>query len=236
MKIKRINFDQTTCVILGAGASRGASFVKDLPGTLPPLDTDFFTQAQRLSNHKPKNLIESLIKDTVSIFGNDFNLTMEKYFTQIEHLSNVFEDYKLQGRPADNPFRAVRSGFLQILAAVIDESLGREPNCKFHECLVKSLSDGDSILSFNYDYLMDHHLKKFGQAKWNPREGYGVPAYVQTKKGRGTEYWAYKNEATGKIEYPAKSLKLSKMHGSINWFPVSSEKSMPRLQQLYLIK
>jgi hypothetical protein len=42
--------------LLGAGATRGASFVRltDNP-CLPPLDTDFYAQLQRIQNKSTKN-------------------------------------------------------------------------------------------------------------------------------------------------------------------------------------
>jgi hypothetical protein len=58
----------------GAGATRGASFVRltDNP-CLPPLDTDFYAQLQRIQNKKHKEMIESVIQDTVDLFGVNFN-------------------------------------------------------------------------------------------------------------------------------------------------------------------
>ncbi|MBI4057243.1 MAG: SIR2 family protein [Elusimicrobia bacterium] len=234
MKIERIGFNQQAVVVLGAGATRGASFValKEKQGkALPPLDTDFFTQTQRLSQAKPKELLGGLIENTVDIFGKNFKLTMEGFLTHIEHLSIVYEDYKLTGRPAENPYPAIRAQFLQVLAALLDEAIGREPKCVFHEALVKSLSSQDMIISFNYDWLIDYALKIHGSQKWNSRKGYGVNVFVQKKKAKGTEYWAWVNPVSGQKEYPNQSITLLKMHGAMNWFPVPTDrKSTPRLQ------
>ena|SRR5216684_1420466 len=89
MNIDRIGFDGKAVVILGAGATRGAEFVSKSRGALPPLDKDFFTQAQRLSTAKPKELIEKLIKDVVTTFGNNFALTMEGYLTRLEQNKQI---------------------------------------------------------------------------------------------------------------------------------------------------
>jgi hypothetical protein len=230
MRISQIDFDNPMVIVLGAGASRGASFVNELPGTLPPLDSDFFTQAQRLSNSKPKALVLELIRNTVDIFGTNFNLTMEGFLTHIEHLSNVFEDYRLQGRPAGNPYPSVRQQFLQVLAAVLDEAIGRHPSCEYHKTLIHFASIDDTILSFNYDWLIDMTLRDHAYAKWNPRSGYGVDAYVLRNRGKGTEYWAGTDPTTGKKSYPASTVTLLKMHGSLNWFPVPADSDGSRLQ------
>src|SRR5882757_7252910 len=120
MIINRIGFDDKTVVVLGAGATRGAEFVKDAKGAEPPLDRDFFTQAQRLSTAKPSELVEQLIKDVVKTFGGNFSLTMEGYLTRLEQLSHVLDDYRFRGRPPSNRFVRMRAHFLQVLAAVMD--------------------------------------------------------------------------------------------------------------------
>src|SRR5687768_3334680 len=75
----------STVYILGAGATRGASFVKDTSICKPPLDADFFTQIQRIRNPKHQQLIDDVIADAVRMFGTNFNLTLETMFTTIEH-------------------------------------------------------------------------------------------------------------------------------------------------------
>src|SRR5207249_4162273 len=112
MIIDRIGFDDRTVVVLGAGATRGAEFVKNAKGAEPPLDRDFFTQAQRLSTAKPTVLVEKLIEDVVTTFGNNFSLTMEGYLTRLEQMSHVLDDYKFRGRPPTNEFVKMRAHFL----------------------------------------------------------------------------------------------------------------------------
>jgi hypothetical protein len=225
MEIPRIEFNQPAVVILGAGVTRGASFVRDLPGTLPPLDTDFFTQAQRLSTAKPKSLVADLVRNAVKTFGTNFSLSMEGFFTQIEHLSHVFEDYRFRGRPKRNPYPGVRQQFLQVLAALLDEAVGRAPNCEYHAKLVRALSPRDTILSFNYDWLIDVSVRDHGEGKWNPRIGYGVRTYQKGVLGQGTAYWASERKP-----YPRRSITLLKMHGSMNWFPVPTQDAGRRLR------
>ena len=224
MRIKRIGFSRPAVVVLGAGATRGASFVSKLRGTLPPLDGDFFTQAQRLSQSKPEELVRALIQGTVELFGENFSLTMEGFLTQVEHLSHVFEDYKLPGKPAKNRYQELRSSFLQVLAAVLDEAIGRDRQCIYHRRLVRCLTTKDTVMSFNYDWLMDATLRIHGKDKWNPRVGYGVRAY----KDANCKYWAYQSK--GEPEFPDMSISLLKMHGSMNWFPVPRDKKNPKIR------
>ena len=61
-------------IILGAGATRGCSFVdaKHNP-CVPPLDADFFSQLQRVENPKHKDLIGEVLSDVIGLFGTNFN-------------------------------------------------------------------------------------------------------------------------------------------------------------------
>ncbi len=230
MRIDRIAFNSESVIVLGAGATRGASFVHAAKGALPPLDGDFFTQAQRLSAAKPQALLTRLIEDVVGTFGSNFALTMEGYLTRLEQMAHVLDDYRFRGRPpATNQYRRMRDDFLQVLAALLDESIGRHPTCDYHIRLVQAISSQDTILSLNYDWLMDQTLKTHGQGIWNPREAYGVPVYVAGSRGTGTRYWAC-SDAHGQPQYPGQSVHLLKLHGSMNWFPVPPERDPPRLE------
>lgn len=179
---------------------------------------------QRLSKNKPPNLIQEVLKDVVGTFGKDFTLTMEQYFTHIEQLGNVFDDYRRTGRPPGNPYRKMRENLLQALAALLDESVGHIPSCDYHQQLVRTLNVKDTIVSFNYDWVIDHTLRTYGQRKWNPRIGYGVPVYQDT----GTDFWATKRG--NEPQYPEKTISLLKMHGSMIWFPVGIDMRTPRIR------
>lgn len=223
MKIPRIGFAGPTVVVLGAGATRGAYFVPRPSHVLPPLDADFFTQAQRLRAGEPTELMQELIHYAVRIFGKNFKLTMEGYLTQIEHLSNVYADYKRQGRPPDNPYNDMRKNFLQVLACVLHEATGTQPKCRYHRQLIARLDTRDTILSFNYDCTIDYNLKSYGSGKWNPATGYGAPCNLRTVRP-----WNPGKPAPGD-----KSLLLLKTHGSLNWsrYPESEVGRKLRLKE-----
>src|SRR4029077_12473226 len=70
--------------ILGAGCTRGASFVDASRNPcLPPLDADFYAQLQRIRNRKHKGTITKVIQDTVELFGVNFQVSMESVFTTL---------------------------------------------------------------------------------------------------------------------------------------------------------
>lgn len=82
-------------LVFGAGATRGAEFVKGKV-CKPPLNSDFFTQLQKISNQKHVETIKNSIKDAVTLFGKNFNITMEDFFTQTEFYLKVLPVAKAQ--------------------------------------------------------------------------------------------------------------------------------------------
>lgn len=212
--------------VFGAGATRGASFVKIKNNAcLPPLDGDFFTQLQRIKNPKHEAIIKNVIKDVTSLFGTNFQLTLETVFSTLE---NIIRMVKTAGEKRDfrvDELENMRINLLQAIAAVLEESLAinqqqskkknksslKHQECKFHAELIKLFNPSDSLISFNYDCLLDDTLKDHGNNKWNAQYGYGFPL---RKNGglKGYEHWQPKNPSSKN-----KTIKLFKLHGSLHF-------------------
>ena len=76
--------------VLGAGATRGASFVNERKNPcLPPLNADFYSQLQRIRNTKHRETIEDVVRDTVDLFGVNFDVNLETVFTTLEHIGRM---------------------------------------------------------------------------------------------------------------------------------------------------
>lgn len=71
-----------TLVVLGAGASRGASFVQDSHyEARPPLDHDFFSEMQRIKQSSgDKENVDGLLQFVRKEFGFNLTLSMEQFF------------------------------------------------------------------------------------------------------------------------------------------------------------
>ena len=216
----------TTLVVLGAGASRGASFpIGTSVDCLPPLNADFFTQLQRITSDKHSRIIKRVVQDVVRLFGANFSLTLEDYFTQLEFLNRTIG---LVGRNPDfrqEGLATQRQNLMAALAAVLEASTDRaikEGGCLFHARLVQALGMQDTIVSFNYDCLIDDALRRHGDNKWNARWGYHFP--LATHDVVGGEHWD--------PDLPARSrsncVALLKPHGSLNW---QVSESQVRLKQ-----
>jgi hypothetical protein len=92
------------------------------------------------------------------------------------------------------------------------EGPNRKPrNCKYHEAVAQALGRDDSLISFNYDCLIDEALKTTENNVWNPRIGY----CLEEELDGSAKEWAPKKKGVGRR--PKDSIKLLKLHGSLNW-------------------
>jgi len=208
-------------VILGAGASRGEASQRG--GVLPPLDSDFFAQLQRLKSLGP-GAVETL-RVACELFGPLPDVTMESYFTQIEFVAelasmlNVGKSVGLE-LPGASYFRSAHQSFLTALLDVLSEAgvaMGRDAlPPELHRALVGVLESGDSVISFNYDLLMDSALKQEGSGKWDAADGY----HIRCTGCRDSVLYWQPDDAVCLQD----SIALCKLHGSVNWAPVDEDR------------
>lgn len=228
-------------VVLGAGATRGAEFVDSPDGQacVPPLNADFFTQLQRVQADNLQADVDAVMRDVIESFGANFNLTLEEYFTHIEALLKggaLLTSSSKKYSPAR--LKQKRRHLLDGLSAVLEESadVSRQSSlavvrrCSYHDSLVAALDPPDTIVSFNYDCVIDHALRSSDRAVWSAKYGYGFP-----KPGRidnsTAEAWSSADAPTGQNE----TIRLLKLHGSLNWqaLPPDDDKPIKFRQRLY---
>jgi hypothetical protein len=110
--------------VLGAGATRGASFVE--PATNPcllHLDADFYAQLQLISNPKHRDTVRDVNKDTVELFGLNFRVAMETVFTTLEHTIRMVETTGESRDFKHGQLSKQRDTLMQAIAATREESL-----------------------------------------------------------------------------------------------------------------
>lgn len=216
-----------TVFILGAGATRGCSFVSEMKRKghcLPPLDSDFFTQLQRVSNAAHSERIKRLISGMVEWFGSNYALGMEQVFIHLEHAGRML---KHLGKDAGSDYITVtklKRDLIQSIAIILGESLtkvrtGGAGSYELHECawhdkLVSDLADqGDAFISFNYDCVLDDSLRRKGTNKWNPHYGYCFKLKPHGKGLSGYEYWTPGGTPVDR----ASTIHVHKVHGSLHF-------------------
>jgi hypothetical protein len=191
---------------------------------LPPLNADFFTQLQRIRRAKHADLVAGVIDDAVKLFGSDFSLTLEDYFTGLESMLGAAErSYSTDRALAPSEIAAKRTRLLNALAAVLEESADvtrHSPQtgealrpCSYHAGIVEALHANDTIITFNYDCVIDHALRQGGRGKWSAQYGYGFP---RPSRVQGYQTWSAPDPPRGVNT----SINLLKLHGSVNWFPL----------------
>lgn len=194
-----------TLVVLGAGATRGASFVDDTSHLhLPPLDPDFF----RLLSRSPAGRSQqarALLQYVQKNHSPTLDVSMEAIFIELQGSAEFYEQFNVgRGRIVREPQRII-DHFYRVLPAVMRHSI--TDVCLHHCALASSLESGDSIISFNYDCVVDESLRSNGGRRWNPQSGYGFE--VST----GADDWKQWGGGPD-ARHPVRLLKL---HGSLNW-------------------
>jgi hypothetical protein len=220
-------------VVLGAGATRGAEWVEPTSACLPPLNADFFTQLQRIQSTKHQGVVSDILRDVVGLYGPNFSLTLEQYFTQLETMVEMSELVDLKApRYTRERLGNMKLRLLLGVSAVLEESADvvkvtseacKNP-CGYHRALVEAMSPRDTIISFNYDCVIDHALKTAGAEKWSAQYGYG---FNEPHRLVGFEKW----NAPDAPERENASVNLLKLHGSLNFFPFPEDGGEIRLRE-----
>lgn len=193
-----------TLLVLGAGASRGASFVKKEVGVLPALDVDFFQQISRLRDSEAASRLLEFVRME---YGHEAGLSMEQFFSEADYTDRFHSVLKVGPGPKIKRYQSALRDFY----VVVGEVFGPPTNypCTFHQRLARLLHTTDTVLTFNYDCIVDSALRVAGGKRWDPeREGYGFSPM------QGSGDWRIHE---GKGRPPKRSISLLKMHGSINW-------------------
>ncbi len=211
----------------------GASFA-NAATVRPPLNADFFTQLQRVGP-KHRSIAKTVIQDVVELFGPNFTLTLEDYFTQLESMIDAtrFSPKKLAPITASD-LRDRRARLMKGLSAVLeastDDAIRIGDGCTNHRTLVEHLRPRDTVISFNYDCVMDHALRTHGAGKWTARYGYAFPQPSRVAPD-GDRHWSANPAAPNANS----SIYLLKLHGSLNWqLPTSDGDPIVLKQRLHM--
>lgn len=102
---------------------------------------------------------------------------------------------------------------MSALSAVLEESTDvsrlDSPVCPHHEALVRALSPRDTIISFNYDCVIDHALRTTAVGEWSAKYGY---TFDRPSRVEGHENWSADDPPTHN-----ETVHLLKLHGSLHW-------------------
>jgi len=138
---------------------------------------------------------------------DDDRLSLEKVMTQLILENEIFQRMPPFGGYYQGEDRAIYAddspkALIELVALTISKAL-EGPVCSEHIRLANSLSQGDVVISFNYDILMDNALR---ETKKLTDCGYLVP-FQKVLNGQEQR----------KTEDAPSDITVLKLHGSLNW-------------------
>jgi hypothetical protein len=208
-------------VILGAGASRGASFAEAPRQVFPPLDADFFQQAQRLDEQLFKDHGREVIEFVRDEFGMTQPPTLETLFTQLQGFDQFLQHFYARRGRRPGRYKKQLANLLELIPLLFRSALAGE-TCAWHDRIAYALRNGDTVINFNYDVLMDEALSRLGAGRWKADCGYGL------KLVDGVDAWS---AASTPGAFPRKKfLRLLKPHGSLHWAGIDRDRQRLRLE------
>lgn len=201
--------------VLGAGASAG--YTGSYIGETSPVARNFFQKAALVKNIH--HIRDRDFNDEAMQYRHIFQFIKRFWGVAPEHLPqanlNMEEvltllHIELEESRAEHDFllRAYEE-YLILMALTFEKILYGAP-CPYHRAIAESLQPGDTVISFNYELLMDYALAEPGQGKkvnWQFTDGYGVSCCKIDGAGRLLE----------QANRGRSDLQLLKLHGSLNW-------------------
>ena len=205
-----------TVFMLGAGATRGAFSHVRVRGKMirAPLNWDFFNVVKAFVNAQKRHSGFAQRYDRVrKVFRDEFPtrgrwpIGMEEAFSLL-YVSKDFPEIYVprRGRHRRAGSRREIEDFLRLTFGILSAIEERVDPQNLYRRLVSQLTAGDTILTLNYDTLLDSALVEAG---WDPARGYSLIG------GSGKISWTRPRPDSAP---QLKDVKLLKLHGSLNWY------------------
>lgn len=209
--------------IIGAGASK--AYIASPTKCTMPIANDFFKTFEQLEISSD---LRVLIGDIINIGKEDFNIDINDFFKSsfdIEYFHTHVEQKLLKQMKEDSIWNNIYyyKAYLQLnfLYASIINEIQNGPCSEAHVKLIKSLKKEDSIITFNWDTLLDRALSEHGN--WKTDFGYCMkPEKIYKDK------WVLPDSNVNEFN------KLIKLHGSTNWlttYPRPDKENLLKLNQ-----
>lgn len=205
------NFRHPVVYIFGAGATRGALSRETIP---PPTDVDFFDIANQIKGRRTPKLAKVILGNVWKLYGRTSGIRLEAAYRDIETRAIIGEMVKPKNQPKQ--WGKIQREFVELVRRVYvhttcnEEKKHLKPKqSQIHKDILKFLKEGDTIVTFNYDLLIE---ESFETAElWNPITGYGA------KFGGHMSSWGRRWFKGRNHDGSESKIKLLKLHGSINW-------------------
>lgn len=155
----------------------------------PPVDADFFEIAGQIKGHGTPRLARRVLSDVRALYGKIFDVGLESYYRDIETRAKISTFAKSANKPRDwkkrqeNLEELIRRVIIHTTCASKANHLAPVRSTSHTDSLTK-LKNGNSILTFNYDLLIEESFATSNV--WSPVGGYGDKDYGVRVSGLGT--------------------------------------------------
>jgi hypothetical protein len=209
-----MNIKHPVVYLFGAGATRGGL---ELQATQPPpVDTDFFDVAAKIQGHGTQRLAKKVLADVWKLYSRTNGISLEQYYRDIETRGIIGRFATTANQPKDWKSRQV--ALLELIRRVMIHTTCKMAGTttplksELHGKILEIVKKGDTLLTFNYDLVIEESFKD--ATIWTPNGGYGE----NVKHGK-THDWCrrwFKDRNTAATN-PESEVALLKLHGSLNW-------------------
>lgn len=181
-------------LLLGAGASRSVSYAHE-GGHPSPLDKDFFDLLKRLNPRQRDAAAVDFVLSELESLPDHYRRSMERSFYTLQ--MRAYLQRKLTvGDSDESAEQRIISTFARCVQALLREAHGKK-TCRLHAKVLSHLHSADTIVSFNYDLIVERAFSSLVSAS---TLGFGDWVYGFANPRRHSHF-------------PL----LLKLHGSSNW-------------------
>ena len=196
-------------LIIGAGASK--SYGSSPTGYRMPIATDFFSTYSKLEISENPHVLVGAVVNYVQRTRGVRPESFGSYEEDIEQLHSEIEDSLEEALRSHNRTESLRllstsTQLVFMFVSVINE-IQNGPVSPVHVTLASKLTPEDTIVTFNWDTLLDRALAE--TTKWRPDVGYHLTPMAIYEDG----WRACTGAPENVIRYPT----ILKLHGSTNW-------------------
>jgi hypothetical protein len=180
---------------------------------LAPLNGDFFkvveayvrAHSQDAGPRERYNRIRDVFRQEFPTRGK-WPIPMEDAFSLLFVSKDFPEIYGGKGRRRQAGTRQEIDDFLRLTFGILSDIELLAPTTNLYRDLVSCLEPGDTVITLNYDTLLDSALVSAG---WDPATGYGLMGGSQKIK------WTMRRPPAAPS---LAKVRLLKLHGSLNWY------------------
>ena len=150
-----------------------------------------------------------------NLYGKVSGVGLENYYRDIETRAKISSFAKSANKPRD--WKKRQTNLEELIRRVVVHTTCKSKDkhlspvkSNSHSAILMKLKAGDSILTFNYDMLIEESFKTADL--WTPVSGYGMSVHGVTNEW--CKNWLSRHQITTKRRTRVQLLKL---HGSVHW-------------------